>query len=204
MSEITTVVLDLGNVLAFHDNRYLFEQLGARAGLDADEVARRFAERTLFDRIQRGPYDAAGIRREVADALALDIALDDFVPLWCCHFRMNEPVWPLVAALAGKVTLVLLSNTNALHTAYLRPLLPVLRHFDHLVLSNEVGLIKPEPAIYQYALSLAGALPAQTVFFDDHPAYVDAARGLGIQAYVFEHVEGFRARLLDLALLPTT
>lgn len=55
--------------------------------------------------------------------------------------------------------------------------------FAHMVFSAEVGLMKPDPAIYAHADSLWGAGPA--VFFDDKPENVDAARAHGWDAHVW-------------------
>jgi glucose-1-phosphatase len=197
---ISTVIFDLGNVLVFHDNAYLFRRLGGPAGLEGEEVERRLAERGLFEAVNRGRLDAAGIHREVCRALALDVDMDEFAALWSCHFTVNEPILPLVEQLVGRVTLVLLSNTNALHTACLRPRLPVLERFDHLLFSNEVGLVKPERQFFETALTRAGAEPEQTAFFDDFPEFVDAARALGIHGYVFRNTGEFAGHLRALGL----
>jgi putative hydrolase of the HAD superfamily len=74
--------------------------------------------------------------------------------------------------------------------------------FDPLILSPEVGLVKPNPAIFRQALVRAEALPAQTVFVDDFPENADAARGLGMQAVVFRTAAQARedvSRLVGLA-----
>lgn len=202
MQRVEAVILDLGNVLVFHDNPRLYRALGARAGRSEIEVAAILAEPGLFQDISRGRLDGEGIRRAVCRALAIDLPMDEFVSLWCCHFTRNDAIFPLVEGLIGRVKLLLLSNTNALHTEYLRPRLPVLARFDHLLFSNEVGLIKPEPAFYQEALARAGVSPAAAVFFDDHPPFVEAARALGIQGQVFRGTETFADDLRRLGLVP--
>jgi len=55
--------------------------------------------------------------------------------------------------------------------------------FDDVVDSSEVGVRKPDPAIFVLALErLGGLVPAQVAFLDDHPANVDAATELGLTA----------------------
>ena len=53
---------------------------------------------------------------------------------------------------------------------------------DAVVLSFEVGVLKPDPAIYGLALDRMGAVPATTTFVDDQPVYLDGAAGLGMRA----------------------
>jgi putative hydrolase of the HAD superfamily len=62
----------------------------------------------------------------------------------------------------------------------------LLRHFDDLVLSYEVKAMKPQPEIYREALARAGCCPAECFYTDDIAAYVDAARGMGIDSVLFE------------------
>lgn len=202
MGDIEAVIFDLGNVLVFHDNALLCRRLGERAGMSGEAVAAALADETLFEGTNRGDLDAGGIHREVCRILGLDLDLDEFASLWSCHFAVNEGILPLVEGLAGRVKLVLLSNTNVLHTAYLRPRLPVLERFDHLLFSHDVGLVKPEPAFFREALTRAGVAPGAAAFFDDLPRFVEAARALGIRAYVFRDNEQFAGHLSELGLAP--
>ncbi|WNG14232.1 HAD family hydrolase [Cystobacter fuscus] len=193
------VILDLGNVLAFHDNALLFRRLGERAGLSAQDAERRLSG-AGWTAANRGQLDAEGIRSDVCGALGVELPMDEFNALWNCHFTIHEEVLPRVEGLVGRVKLVLLSNTNVLHVEWLRPRLPILERFNHLVLSCEVGLVKPEPAIYQEALRHAGCAPEEAAFFDDVPAYVEAANAVGIQGCVFTTAAAFDAQLRALGL----
>lgn len=63
-----------------------------------------------------------------------------------------------------------------------RGLIPVDELFDFVVDSSSVGVRKPDPRIFEIALShLAGIEPQQVVFLDDYQANVDAARRLGLR-----------------------
>jgi putative hydrolase of the HAD superfamily len=52
------------------------------------------------------------------------------------------------------------------------------------MMSNEVGLIKPDPAIFTTALDLLDVAPTQAIFIDDIAENVEAARALGITGLV--------------------
>lgn len=194
---IDTVLLDLGNVLVFHDNALLFRRFAERAGLEEAEVARRF-ETELWPPMMIGPSDEERIRTEVNRALGTRFDADEFFFLFNSHFTPHEAVMPLVEKLAGRVKLGLLSNTNAVHARFCRERLPILGRFDALVMSCEVGLVKPDPAIYRVALEGLGSLPERTVFFDDIPAYAQAARALGMHADVFTTAAAFERSLAAL------
>src|SRR5918996_1013953 len=93
---------------------------------------------------------------------------------------------------------VLVFHANALHWEFLRPRLPALARFRGMVLSHEVGAVKPEPAISLRAASVAGVPPGRAAFFDDVPAYVDAANALGFHGHVFTDVTQFEEQLRAL------
>ena len=59
------------------------------------------------------------------------------------------------------------------------------KYFDTVVVSSEVGLIKPQPEIYELTAERLGVDPSETVFIDDYPANCDGARSTGMQAIVY-------------------
>ncbi|MFH1185318.1 MAG: HAD family phosphatase [Chloroflexota bacterium] len=67
--------------------------------------------------------------------------------------------------------------------------------FDALVISAEVGLLKPEPQIYELALRKLGAAPGQSVLVDDSLSNVQAANALGMVGILFRNPDQMR---LDL------
>jgi putative hydrolase of the HAD superfamily len=105
-----------------------------------------------------------------------------------------------VERLVGRVRLVLLSNTHDQHVAWLRPRLPVLERFDGVVLSYEVGAVKPERAIYERAVQVASVPPERAVFFDDVARYAEAAAQVGLHGRVFTTAPHFLEDLRALGL----
>ena len=76
--------------------------------------------------------------------------------------------------------------------------------FDDIVCSAEVGMAKPEPAIYELAAERLGLEPRECVFVDDLDTNVDAARQVGMQAVLFRKDKGddLRAQLATLGVAP--
>ena len=58
--------------------------------------------------------------------------------------------------------------------------------FDALVYSDEVGVEKPDPAVYRLTEERLGVLPHEIVFLDDRPAAVEGARAVGWHAVLHE------------------
>lgn len=67
--------------------------------------------------------------------------------------------------------------------------------FDAVVISGEVGMRKPEPQIFEYAVEQLGLMPGQCVFVDDHADNVKAAAGLGIVGVLHEQYDRTAAEL---------
>ena len=71
-----------------------------------------------------------------------------------------------------------------------RSLVPVDELFDVVVDSSEVGMRKPNPAIYHHALEALGGIPPdEAVFLDDSPGNVEGARRAGLHAILVETPE---------------
>lgn len=66
-----------------------------------------------------------------------------------------------------------------------------------VTVSARVGLIKPDPAIYHLHGKTFGLDPAHTLFIDDAPANVAAAKGCGWQAVLFTDAEKLKADLAE-------
>jgi len=194
---IDAVILDLGNVLAFHDNERLFANMASGFRTTAEAMRERL-DGGLWDQVNRGQLPGERLISELNTRLGTQMSLARWLPIWNSHFTLNAPMVELVERLHGRVKLVLLSNTHDQHVAYLRPLLPVLEKFDGLVLSYEVGAVKPERAIYERALAVAGTAPERTVFFDDVTRYAEAAAQVGIHGRVFTTHDAFVKQLAAL------
>jgi putative hydrolase of the HAD superfamily len=200
MPEIEVVFLDLGNVLAFHDDDVLCRRLSEYGGAPPDVIRERLLG--LWDPCNRGALAGDALRRAVSQASGATTEMDaeTFFRIWTCYFRIHQEVLPLVEALLGRAKVALISNTNEMQWHFLRPQLTVLERFSALVLSYELGRAKPDPEIFRAALRRVGRPPEACAFFDDVPAYVDAARALGIQGQIFTTAANFRVQLARLGL----
>jgi putative hydrolase of the HAD superfamily len=134
--------------------------------------------------------------RELSGILELKATHEEFCGIWSSIF-LPDTLIPeeLLVGLKQRYRLMLLSNTNAIHFEMVRENYPLLRHFDHLVLSYKVGALKPSPEIYAEALRHANCAPEECFFTDDIPAYVEGARAAGIDAVQFESHEQIEREL---------
>jgi FMN phosphatase YigB (HAD superfamily) len=89
----------------------------------------------------------------------------------------------------------LLSNMHPEMVAYCREHFAWLNNFDFVTFSGEVGLIKPDPAIYEHTLRGLGVMASEALFLDDREVNIRAAHALGISALRFESIEKLRREL---------
>jgi len=73
--------------------------------------------------------------------------------------------------------------------------------FRDIVVSGEVKLLKPDPAIYFLALDRFGLRPDEALFTDDRAINVEAAEAVGMHAHLFVDADDLRARLAQEGLL---
>lgn len=78
----------------------------------------------------------------------------------------------------------------------------LLRRFRHVVVSGEIGMVKPDPAIYAHALGkLGNPDPADVFFIDDSLRNIEAAAALGFRTHHFRGAEGLEQALAAEGLL---
>ena len=75
------------------------------------------------------------------------------------------------------------------------------RRFRDIVVSGEVKLLKPDPAIYYLALDRFRLRPKDALFIDDRRINVEAAEAVGMKAHLFTTAEELRERLRVEGLL---
>lgn len=185
---VRTLIFDLGNVLIPFDITRGYAALAPYCPLPVEELARRVSSSKLVAQFERGESEPKAFARRFSDLLGLRVDYPGFCEAWNSIFLPD----PLISEetlerLHRGRRLLVLSNTNAIHFEMVRRRYDAtLRHFDGYLLSHEVGAQKPDPRMYQAALERAGCAPEECFYTDDIPAYVEAARRLGIDGATFE------------------
>lgn len=79
----------------------------------------------------------------------------------------------------------ILSNMERRMLRFMHAKLQWLNEFDVQVYSCEIGMVKPEPRIYQHLCQQLQCEPAEVLFLDDKRVNVEGARAFGMQSYIF-------------------
>ena len=194
------LIFDLGGVIVGHDNDLLWSRLaGLTPHANAAPTAVTIAGAVRGSGIGDGRVSVQELHRSLVDQFQMDDDWERFAAAWSSHFSPMPAMERVIARLASAEEaahrLRLLSNTNAEHWQYLRGHYPLLSHFELILLSHDLGLLKPDMAIYREAARLAGVELQQCFFTDDRQDNVDGANAVGMDALRFESAEQIRAEL---------
>ena len=199
------VLLDLYDTLVWSDWYSWQGRVADHLGVSLDTIGQAFTRTRPARSVGATPdseadlvavLEAADIEPTpgvVADLLELEAEMADSV-------RLYDDSLEVVRALrAGGVPTALVSNCS--HNT--RPIVDRLgleREFDTVVLSFEVGAMKPDPAIYHEALARLGDPdPARSVFVDDQVHYCDGAAAVGLQTFlILRPEEALEGRPFDM------
>jgi len=197
------VIFDLGGVLIDWDPRHLYRKLFAD-----DEPAMEYFLATVCTHEWNRGQDAG--RSFAEGARLLKLQHPDKAQLIDAYGARFDEMMPgpiagtveILAELRDRGTpLYILSNFSA------ETFPPALERFDFLhwfrgmIISGEVGVIKPDPRIYEIMLARFAIDPHRAVYIDDVAANAAAARPFGIHGIHFTTPCALREELVSLALL---
>ncbi len=171
--------------LSFEQAVKRFEEIGladARQRLDA------FEQKGIFGDLESGRISAEDFRRELSLLVGRELSMDDCYQAW--HGYVDHvPKRNLEAILSLRAKgykVCLLSNTNPFMMQWADNDFdgeghPIGYFFDAMYLSYECQTMKPRREIFEMMLKGQQAQPEETLFVDDGPRNVEAAKALGMQ-----------------------
>jgi len=190
MSVPSAVVFDLGKVLLEFDYGITAAKIARRGKLAAPQVLETLIHSPLLPRFETGLMSNEQFAVEVCAACGFSGTLDEFYGAFADIFTEIRPMTALQAALrANRIPTCVFSNTNGVAIDHIRRRYPFFAHFDHYILSYELGAMKPDAAIYaavERALGLAGEA---IVYLDDRAENVQGGLARGWRALLHESPE---------------
>jgi putative hydrolase of the HAD superfamily len=181
------LILDFGGVVttSFHAALSAF---CTREGLPPDAVSRALRDTRAGRRALAAAECGRISQWELEVTLAGLIGTDhrDLLTRALADLRPCGPVLDLVArARARGIPAAVLSNSLGRGGYNLYQGYDLDRRFDAVVISDHIGLRKPDPAIYRLAAAKIGVPATSCVFTDDTAANLDPAKALGMAVVLF-------------------
>ena len=193
------LLFDLGGVLIDFAG---FEELGRLlpGRVDRAEVRERWISSPSVQRFERAEITPEEFACGVVRELQLDLSPDDFITAFVQWARGPYPgARSLLSRLHTTYRLACLSNSNELHTPlHRRSIEPLM---DEYYFSDELGLVKPDPEVFEHVIRDLGVPPKRIAFFDDTPVNVAAALEAGIMAYEADGLAELEVQLQALGAL---
>ncbi|MEA3338199.1 MAG: HAD-IA family hydrolase [Chloroflexota bacterium] len=151
----------------------------------------------------RGEESVADCWRGLARQLEITVPESVLQSLWVDDFidsvEVSQEVVEIAQALSPRYQIGIISNSMPQHSRILREM-GLYRGFDPVLLSDEVGITKDDPRIFDIALEKLGTQAGETVFIDDVERFAATASGRGIHALLFRSPDILRRELEDLGL----
>ena len=199
---IRCVISDMGKVILHFDRDIFYEKIARFCPYSKDEVK----ELTLqnFDIVvsfNEGALTPEEFYRQVISKLKAEIGYDEFYAIYSDVFFLNSAVFDILKRLKGRYKLILLSNTDVMHFAFIKKKFPEILIFDDYILSYEVGVMKPDARIYDEALKRTGFKPEECLFIDDMEENIKGAQRLGINVILMEPCTDLETVLRGMSLL---
>lgn len=202
--QINAVIFDIGNVLIeWNPERFYDSRLGA------DRRKALFAAVDLDGMNER--IDGGALFRETVYEMA------EAHPQWQAEVRWWYDHWidmasppiansiALIPALQARgVPVFTLTNFGVHSFSYAQTQYDFLTWFDRTYVSGQMGVVKPDPAIFAMVEADCGLDPATLLFTDDKPDNIATATARGWQTHHFTNWQGWAARLVQAGLLTKT
>jgi glucose-1-phosphatase len=194
------VIFDLGGVCLNVDQRAFIQRFEVLTGVDeaevrhrldpvlAEYVVREFSDQEFHARVE----EAFGAKYPIQEVInAVNAELGGIIP----HTAR------VIDALKERVPLACLSNTNSIHWRKLLSDYRFMTAFEPALASQQLGLAKPAPAIYEKARQILNCAAASCVFFDDREENVIAAQAVGWDAHLYTGPDTLLDALIERGVL---
>jgi epoxide hydrolase-like predicted phosphatase len=195
---IRAVFFDLGGVLVRTEYQAPRQQLAERLGMEYDDLSKIVFDSETGAQASIGSITAmqhweSVMKRLKRPADELQTIRDEFF----AGDIIDRTLLEFLRSLRGKHTTGLISNAwSDLREYMVREKMD--DAFDHVIISAEVGVAKPDPKIFQIALDQAGVGPSEAVFVDDFYANIEGCEKVGMKGIHFKDAEATLQQLKAL------
>ncbi|MCX8103171.1 MAG: HAD family hydrolase [Candidatus Bipolaricaulota bacterium] len=173
---------------SFRVAAHKYSQLDVEAWRQASEAVK--AE--MHDLWLNSPNSGAELLREGSYRILKKLGIDDkelathvsqaYYQTWVSHLKLFPEARAVLEALRGRFRLGMISNGPSDVQRYKIKLFDLEREFDPIVISGEIGVAKPDPAIFRRAVELARVLPSEALYVGDSPIYdITGAKSIGMK-----------------------
>lgn len=198
---VQMVLFDLGGVLVeLGGVDLMMEWTGGR--FTVEELWREWLTCPQVHDFESGRTTPGQFAAAVIEAFALPVGPERLIAEFRAWVpRTYEGAEKLLDELSASFTLGTLSNTNVLHWSRIRDEMQIAHFFEHVFVSYETGIMKPDPQAFSMVCTSTCCPAGSIVYLDDKQVNVDVARSVGMDAYRVKGADGARRRLVELGMV---
>lgn len=191
-TNVKNLLFDFGGVIVSLNKQNALKRFKEIGFADIDKYLGEYRQEGIFLEYEEGKLTADEFYAEFRRIAGKDdISDDDIDSAWMAFLTgIPEYKYQLVKDLRKEYKVYLLSNTNpsVMKWARSKDFSPegatIDEYFDKCYISYEIGCAKPDKEIFEAVINDSGMNPAETLFFDDGKANIEAAKELGFQVYL--------------------
>lgn len=188
---IKAITFDLDGVYFTGDSFSKFKQSLGITNFDDNDM---FA-------FKRGELSEADFWNKVRSQYNLNQTDSEISQLLAASYQVNQNVVDTVKKVRSKgIKTCICTNNFPTRINTLNQKFNFLSDFDVKVFSCQIGAVKPDPQIFQALIGQSGCLPSEIIFADDKQENVDAAKSLGINAFLYTGFDDFVLKLENLGV----
>ena len=191
-----------------HINTIFFDLFGVLLGIDQSVVVQYLSKLTNtpylktreitlgepYMRLERGEIKFKEYIEHITALLPNGdrINTERLRDIWMNSQVGEMPVVSLLDDLKKKYEVWVISNTTEAHIKSLQSQFVFLNSFNGIITSDRAGTHKPNPSIFNFALSEANTDPLSSVFIDDSNTNVISAENMGFKVHHYFNFEKFQ------------
>lgn len=208
MNAIKNIIFDLGGVIIDLERARCVKRFIEIGVADAETLIDPYEQKGIFLELENGSITFPQFCEKIEAHAGKKIPAEAIRHAWM-GFIVDIPAYKLdyILSLREKYKVYLLSNTNPVIMGWARTNQftqagrPITDYFDHIYASYEIGITKPNPAIFEFMIRDAGINPRESLFIDDGRMNVEVGKELGFETYQPLNKEDWREpvnRILQL------
>jgi len=199
---INALLFDLGGVVINIDFERALSHWQHASALSLQEIRQRFSMDLAYEQHERGEIEAADYFAHLRQQLSLTASDEEIAAGWnAIYVGEIDASLNAIESVREQIPCYAFTNSNTTHQEFSTAAYPrVMSAFDHVFVSSELGLRKPEAKAFQ-AIAAATKLELPGIlFFDDTLDNVTGAQQAGLQAVHVQTPEDVSRRLAQWRL----
>lgn len=198
--KIKAIIFDWAGVFCSPGEPFSHPAIATQTRLTSEEIGKQTEK--IQQMYYTGAVNSGEFWKQIINFLGLTyLSETELRSAYLASYTIYPEMLGLARVLKQKYKTALLSNLTAEMMTEIKTKHSIRKYFHHTIFSNEVGLTKPNPKIFELVIKRLDVPIKNTVFIDDSQTNTKAAKQLGFHTILFENPIQCRRELKDLGVI---